>query len=266
MYTPLAGHQSMKKIWLIKVLIVLILVPLFPMHAHAQEKASYTFVGTHYPLVFEQDKNGQVHGLGFDILKAISNEMGKTFKTIYLPWGRALRMVKEGSADGIIGLYMSETRKKFLVYSNTPFRKDHILLMTKAGRKVSWDGNFKTLKNHHIITIRHWVYGDKFDAYKHNLNIDIANKLSHGLRMLMANRGDILIANEQSALYEMQKLSLMNDIVFLKPEIKPIQNYFAFSKIKNDTNFQKRFNAALLKLHQTGQMAKLAAKHTLFQK
>ena len=83
MYTPLAGHQSMKKIWLIKVLIVLILVPLFPMHAHAQEKASYTFVGTHYPLVFEQDKNGQVHGLGFDILKAISNEMGKTFKILF---------------------------------------------------------------------------------------------------------------------------------------------------------------------------------------
>ena len=44
-------------------------------------------------------------------------------------------------------------------------------------------------------------------------------------------------------------------VTFLTPAISIVKNYFAFSKSMKNFEFQEKFNAALLKLQNTGQLA-----------
>jgi polar amino acid transport system substrate-binding protein len=231
--------------------------------AEAQDEIPYTFAGSHFPLILEQDNDNRLHGLAVDILSEIAAEAGVTINIEFLPWGRALKRVKEGRVDGIIGLYKSEERKSFLQYSDNHFREDQLMVMARSNVRLKWDGNFSSLEDVEIITIKHWAYGEKFNAAKDTLKTHTANNLNQGLGMLMKGRGEVIIANRQSALYEMKKMSIMSNVRFLNPAFHTVRNYFAFSKIKNDTAFQKKFNTAFQKLRKSGKLASFSARHTL---
>lgn len=231
----------------------------------AQEPTSYTFVGTHFPLILEQNEDGTLFGLGKDILDEIAADTGLSFDVMFLPWARAIKMVKDGSADGIIGLYEVERRKSFLDYCYPPFRDDHMSIITRRDAAVPWDGSFSSLIGHEVIAIRHWGYGDDFIAYKDNLNIQTANDLKAALGMLMKGRGDAMIANIQSVLYEMKKMNIKSGIEFLTPPVTTVRNHFAFSKARNDSQFQELFTSAYHRLLDSGRLTEITKKHTLPQ-
>jgi len=250
-------------------MLVLFCLSFFPSYIKAQNQpkgrnqASYTFVGTHFPMILEQDENGALFGIAIDIIEEISNQTGDSIEVLFLPWGRAVQMVKIGLADALVGPYMTESRKEFLVYTDIPFRNDDMIVITKAGKQIPWDGNLPSIIDRTTIAIRHWDYGDEFDTQKERMTINTANDLSQGLRMLLADRGEVLLANAQSALYEMKKLSSMDDVSFLTPPIGTVRNYVAFSKTKEDHDLQDRFNAALLNLQNSGRLSEIVSRHTL---
>ena len=52
-------------------------------------------------------------------------------------------------------------------------------------------------------------------------------------------------------------------VTFLTPAISIVENYFSFSKSMKNFEFQEKFNATLLKLENTEQLAEMASKHML---
>ncbi len=247
----------------IPVIVFLLTLLLTPTYVKAQDDTSYTFVGTYYPLILEKDEANKLHGLGVDLLSEISRSLDIKIDILFLPWGRALKMVKDGKADGILGIYKTEERKNFLVYTDLFIKNDDMMVITKSDSEIPWNGELPSLQGQHIITIKFWGYGGKFDAYKHNLDITEASKLSHAIEMLSRNRGDILLANKQSVLYELENMKINSDFSFIEPPVLNVPSYFAFSKIKEDYELQNRFNAALHQLKNSGRLAELVNKYTL---
>jgi hypothetical protein len=59
--------------------------------------------------------------------------------------------------------------------------------------------------------------------------------------------------------------SIKVGVTFLTPAISIVKNYFAFLKLIKNFKFQEKFNAALLKLQNTGQLTEMASRHMLQQ-
>ncbi len=234
--------------------------------SRAEEASRYLFVGTFFPYVLEQSMDGSARGLSVDILDRITALTGDRFEIRILPWARALSMVENGSADGIIGPYKTPTREKFIDFSESEIYRDHMVFLCRAGASDAtekWRGRFSDLQDRKVITVRGWAYGAGFDDARSRLEIIETNSFAQGLQMLLRDRGELLAANERNALYEVRKEQLADRVDFLRPAFQAMVGYFGFSRQKADRVFQDRFNRALNQLHSSGEISELWSEYGL---
>lgn len=242
-------------------LILLLLAAVTP--AQAEKKERYLFVGTTFPLIFEQKDDGTHHGLATDILDRISLDTGIRFETQLFPWARALALARAGVADGLIGPYWSQERAEFLDYSTRHFYSDRMVFVARRSSDPHWTGTWDSLTGMRILTVKGWAYGPAFDAARPMMNPIVTSDFDQALRMLMANRVDLLAANERTALIGFNQRKLNGDLEILNPAFHATHGYFGFPKVLQDRAFQDRFNAALERLWESGELAAMSAEYGL---
>jgi polar amino acid transport system substrate-binding protein len=218
-------------------------------------------VGTNFSQIFEETKDGKLEGYAVELINTLARKQGDTVKFLMFPWARAQLMVSSGKADILIGPYKTPERKISLTFLDQPFYQDRMVFYKLKASKFAWDGNYDSLKDKRITTILGWVYGEPFNTKRSMLNISAALNIENGLKMLLAQRTDLLAANERNSASFLNTPKFKNNIVSVSPPIGYEAGYIAFPKDNEHAELAKKYNKAFKELIDTGKLAELAMKY-----
>lgn len=215
---------------------------------------TYHFIGSSFPEILEQAQDGEIRGLGADIVYKIAKSLNVDIKITLYPWKRAHLIMKRGGADAIIGPYKSEERLKYLEYSNFHFYEDEILLYGLTDSTLIWDGDLSKLTGLKIGVIRGWSLGQDFNLMKDSFKIIYLNNIEQLFSMLKLRRIDIAISHPRASL---RLLSLKENKKIIKPfrpSLTINRGYFGFSKKRDLSEFKKKFDIEYEKSRRSGSL------------
>nr|WP_289848874.1 transporter substrate-binding domain-containing protein [Paraglaciecola arctica] len=221
------------------------------------------FVGSSFPVILQQTKNGQITGLASDIISQIMSSMDMPYKIIIVPWKRAQTMIENGQADVIIGPYKTAKREALFDFSAHPFYKDKMVLFAHRSNTIQWTGNLSTLQGKTLGVPLGWTGGENYESSKHLINIYNVPRLRNGIQMVVKKRIDFVLANLRNAEFIISNEKLAKDLQLLLPEIQSTNGYFGFSKTSNNSSFKRMFSDELSKLFNQGEISRLNRQYGL---
>ncbi len=177
-------------------------------------------------------------------------------------WIRAMRMVKEGSADAVMGAYYSDERAELYTFSDPLFSVDVGLIALKSLGIEKYKG-LHSLEPYLIGLMRGWVYTQEFDAADYLKKQIVVNQV-FAVRMLFAKQVDIVAASISVFKHEANLLTNSEDqeIVVLDPLLDSKPLYLMFSKTNpNSLALIKIFNAGMASIRADGTFQKILEKH-----
>lgn len=225
---------------------------------------TYYFVGTSFPLILEKGPQGEVKGLGADIVREIARRMGHQIKIEIFPFKRALRMVETGRADAFIGPYKSEKREKFMIYTQSHFYQDPMTFYVREESDFQWNGQLSSLADKKIGLTRGWSYGSEFDQFKHQLSTFEVESIDANFKMLLFNRIELLASHPRAANRVIDKLNIRGKVKMILPPIIVNKGYFGFSRKSELGDFIDRFDIEFNKMVGNGEVQRMNQAYDLY--
>lgn len=228
----------------------------------------YLFVSAQFPLIAEQSSDNpgnKAEGLGIEVIKLIAERLGDEIDIEFYPLARAVYMIKNNMADGIIGPYKSKEREVFMRFSDSWFYQDHLLFYVRKGDDFDWHGSYSNIveTNKLVGSTLGWSYGDEFDKQRPALNIVNVNSVLAGFQMLNKARIDLFVCHPRAAFYELESLKFQSHFKTLPDIIKLNKGYFGFPKNSTNQDFINSFNTELNKMVKSGELNALSASYKL---
>ncbi len=178
-----------------------------------------------------------------------------------VPWARAILNAKSGSIDAILGVYFTEERDQYLLYSD-PIIEVQTVLFSHPSDELKFS-KLSDLSNYRIGIVRGSSYGSEFDNASF-LKKEVATTELQNIRKLMLRRID-LIAGAKNVIYYLHSKKLdypENTIIDLKPALDSRPLYIGFTKKRGKSNdIREKFNKALKAMNVDGRLNSIAKKH-----
>jgi polar amino acid transport system substrate-binding protein len=191
----------------------------------AKPKTLY-FVADIFPLLVEDLGSGKICGLAPFLTKATVEAIGYRYELEIQPLARALKAMETGTKDGIISVYKSDERKKFLNFVSNPFYNDVVRVFSRSGQPIPWNGTMESLRPFRIGVMQGWYYIDRLKALKlqdPQYRFEWVPLRESGFKMLRAGRIDVLMSNDRNY----KNFLLKDKGGFAKAvEIKPLEPPF----------------------------------------
>lgn len=219
------------------------------------------FVGSEFPSVLEKTSSGEIIGIGADIIHLMEQRLGYDIEISFVPFKRALKMMENGSADGLIGPYKSVNREQYMHYTQQHIYEDQIYFYGKKESEIQWGGDFSLLKGQAVAVVLGWFLGAEFERHRNSFVISDVVNLEAGFKMLMADRVDLILAYPAAVDRVEKSLDIDNKIKLLPPAVTINKGYFAFSKIKANKEFVEQFDSQLSLMAKSGELHELVKKY-----
>jgi polar amino acid transport system substrate-binding protein len=229
-----------------------------PQAGHAAQRVA---VGATFSRVFEQGADGQLQGLGVDVLRLLAERAGDTILFRQYPWPRAQAMVERSQADILIGPYKSPERLQRFSFFDHAFYRDRMVFYVRRDADMPWRGDLAALKSRRIATVRGWHYGAQFDRARPALDVSEVPQLENGLQMLALGRIDLLASNERNSTGLVDSLRLNETLAILCPDITQLDGYMAFPRDPKFSAVRNRYNALFNEMVRSGELARLGARN-----
>ncbi|GAB7021763.1 transporter substrate-binding domain-containing protein [Salidesulfovibrio brasiliensis] len=205
----------------------------------------------------ELENKGVVVELANEIFKRAGYEINVEF----IPWTRAVELVKRGDADLLVGAYYTDKRAKAMAYPENVLVTSNVLF-AKKDKGISFS-TMEDLKNYTIGVQKGAAYGDEFDKATF-LKKDAATDRLAGIKKLMADRVDLMAGPKDVVLYEMKKQfpGKADQVEALSPPLSENKVYICVSK--KHPNYQTvvdQFNAKLAEIKADGTYDAIMKKH-----
>jgi len=207
----------------------------------------------------ENLKNG---GPFSEIVTKVFEDMGKKVNIRFIPWARAVKNVKLGKIDFLMGVYYNEERTKFITFNEAGIMNAEEAFMVRANSPITYK-TIDDLKSYHFIKERGAVNDPKFDERK-DLKVTEVTDFIQGIRMVVKGRADILVTGKLVAIDEINDKApeLRNKIKFLTPSLNSRPLFIGASKaIKGHEEIIERFNISHKKLIDNGTVNAILKKH-----
>jgi len=216
-----------------------------------------------FPPLETAGRDGVPEGAAVDVVSEIFRNLSLPINIRVYPWTRSLQLVREGKADAIFTAYRNKQREKFLDYTNEILVNQVVSLYVKAGSKHQFKGDFSALRGKVIGVVSTISYGEVFDraVLKYALKVDRVNEFQQNLKKLVSGRVDYVVSNRYTAAVELERLGLTGEIVELPVPVEVTPSYLAFSKARRHQKLLQRFDAALVKLKESGRYSEIMARH-----
>jgi polar amino acid transport system substrate-binding protein len=220
---------------------------------------TFSFVGSHFPIISEETNQGELTGIGIDVARIIGEKLGHTINFRLYPWRRAQFLVKTGRADVLIAPFKNAERETWMEFSETYFLADKSFLFVKPGRSIDWHGNLSSLIGLKICVVEGWSLGCGLDSAINSLSAERVASLDVCFKMLLIDRVDVVTTQQRVAMGVFRRLGLGVEQmpVAVHPPLAIDYNYFGFTKKKNLSSFKKSFDRELKRLRETGAIARL---------
>ncbi|MCP4133578.1 MAG: transporter substrate-binding domain-containing protein [bacterium] len=223
------------------------------------DKNKFIFATQDFP-PFSYEINEQVSGPGAELITEICKEMNVDCSLRLLPWSRAQREVKNGSANALFFLARNEERDKWLYYSPP-------IINTSYGFFVSADNPIKYRKPSDIKGYTVGVYGPsntsrslgKISEKSSGVKIDMTPHDEAAFKKLSHKRIDAVYSNKEVGLAMIKKLGLKN--IRYAGSSKSIKYYIAFSKEHTNKKNIETFISVYKKLYKRGTIGQILKKY-----
>jgi polar amino acid transport system substrate-binding protein len=229
----------------------------------ASQAETLVVMGDHAyaPVIYFQ--NGKPAGLLPAILARASALTGDHYDLRLFPWKRAYELAARGEG-GVVGVSFNQERAKSFDFSR-PLYDDDIQIVTLKGKTFPYS-SLEDLKGKTIGGVNGASYGDDIDKAIANGLFVVDRDVGQAgrLRKLLAGRLDAAFIGNGSAGFDeivSSEEELRNNraqFVVLPTPLTRDPLHLAFPKSMNKREALNRFNAALEKLKQSGELKKLA--------
>src|ERR1043165_1762103 len=99
-------------------------------------------IGTHFERVYERGQEGEIIGLGPEVVRLIAQRLGHRAIFELYPWARAQALVAQGKADILVGPYKTLERQQLMSFSRLPFYQDQMVFYVRKGTMQDWNGDY----------------------------------------------------------------------------------------------------------------------------
>lgn len=191
-------------------------------------------------------EQGRVAGLDAEIIEALVRRAGGVPEIEPQPWVRVQDMLERGEVDAAFQFVGRADRfeKYFMV---GPFRAGQTVFATRPDHRIQWK-TLADLRGYRIGTIRGYTYGAAFDNDASLARETAAGDYSQLVRMLAAQRVDVIIGDREALSYFARREMLRLDII--SPPLAEVPRYIAVPKTKPDR--AERLTGALASLRRDG--------------
>jgi len=227
---------------------------LFSMNAVAAE---VTIVAAEYS-PYEFIENGNWVGIDVDIVREALKRLGHTMVIEDVPWKRCLYMMEHGAAEGILSIFITEERAKFLYYpnDNLSFEKNVIFAHEESDIVIN---SLDDLKGKSLGTRSEFSYGEQFDKFQ-GLTKDESLSTEMLLQKFDKDRTELIIGNDLVITHLNKRLGLRPiKVVFVVSE-DPL--FIGFSKANPmGKELQDGFNKVLPEMKKDGTIDQIFSKY-----
>jgi polar amino acid transport system substrate-binding protein len=195
--------------------------------------------------------NGEVRGFNADLAREALQRVGCVARFVEMPWARALVELEAGRLDVLPGALRKPEREKFAYFSRPVNRSPNVLFIRKAAEaKYSLQKLGDVIGTDFRLGAQIGVtYGGDFEALskrpEFTARITQLTARKSAWKMMEIGRLDGVIADEVTALAELQQLGLSRDIVKSGVVVATEPAAFALSKQSNTAEFVKAFDTSL---------------------
>lgn len=218
-------------------------------------------IGTHFERVYERGQEGEIVGLGPEIVRLVAQRLGHRAIFELYPWARAQALVAQGKADILVGPYKTFERQQLMAFSKQPFYQDQMVFYVRKGTMQDWNGDFAALADQRIAIVNGWAYGAGFDKARPQLRLDIVNSVDSGLKMLAAQHVQMFASNRRNTEPVLGRLGMSGQLAMLPRVIEVQDGYFAFPKRPANDALRKEFDAEFQRLVDSGELKRLGLRH-----
>jgi polar amino acid transport system substrate-binding protein len=184
--------------------------------AHAQK---ITAIGDAWPPFLSPDLPGK--GIALQIVQAAFKEQGHEVEMKFVPWTRAIKSVKQGKVDILVGTWWTKRRSTFLNFSDD-YLVNNIKFIKRADDSFEYDG-LESLNKKNVGVIRDYGYSDNFKQAM-NFKKPETTKFINNLKKLVHKRIDLTLEDEIVAR------------AFIKNEAPQLKAKIAFSSTPLSSN------------------------------
>jgi len=187
------------------------------------------------PYIIKNRNDDDFHGIYIDILDEIFTQMdGVKYKIVHRPWNRCLKEAQFGDVDGVLMLFKTPEREKYLVYSKPMVTEimSMWVLASKFPDGLEWD-TMKDLKEFSFVYPSGYSISKEWDqaVKKGDINKAIMvydNEVA--MELVSMNRYDIAPMIERVGYEIIKKKSLERTIIQLNKPLGQAVYYIGFSK------------------------------------
>lgn len=244
----------MKRLFVSALALFLIL----PGVSHAEK---ITATGDPWPPFVGPDLPGQ--GIALKVVRAAFKTQGYEVEMKFLPWGRAISLVRLGKYDVLIASWRTEERSKFLNYSDS-YLKNEIKFIKRIDDDFQFNG-LESLSGKTVGTLIKYGYGDDF-LNANNFSRRATRKFLQNLILLYKKRIDLTLEDEIVAreIIFREAPELKDKLAFTKNALSS-NTLHVTSGLKNPKNeaIISAFNKGLAAIKQDGTYDSIFREHGL---
>lgn len=222
---------------------------------------TYRLVSEEYP-PYEYLKDNTPVGMDVELLQLAASKVKIDFKIIFLPWARALEMVKSGTADGIFSLMKNEERSHFLLYPETYLyiASSSLFVRKNFSQKIE---KIKDLKGKRVGVVYGNSYGEEFDKASYIVKESVVDHETL-IKKLIGKREDMIITTKEVGYYLARKYGA-NDIRHLPLIVSRDLFYIGISKKSlKGRHLYKKISEGLKQIQESGEADKIRQKYINF--
>jgi polar amino acid transport system substrate-binding protein len=192
------------------------------------------------------------NGLTTALVNAAFKAGGHTSAIEFVPWPRALKDVKEGKADVVMGAYHNKQREIDYFFSDPIYFLDTGLIV-RPDLNINTYSNLRELSSYSIGVARGWANSEEFDAADY-LDKHVTTSPVLNIRKLFRGRIDMAVMNFDLFRYEAKKEGFcIADVQFVDPPLETHGLYIMASRnVPDYKNIVRDFNRGLDTIRKNG--------------
>lgn len=200
------------------------------------------------------------NGLTTALVKAAFKAAGHNAEVEFIPWKRALKEVKEGLHDVVMGAYFNEERAKTYHMSDPIYSLD-LVLIARPGLGINKYDSLEDLKEYRIGISRGFANSDAFDAADY-LDKHIATTPTLNIRKLFRGRIDLAVMNYDLFRYNANREGFcVGNVEYLEPPLAtPFLHIMASREIGDGRKIIDDFNNGLKAIKDSGEYLRIFSR------
>lgn len=226
-----------------------------------------SFVGDLWP-PFNGVSGSNSEGYLLDIAREIFEPQGHHVSYVVLPWARAVREVRAGTYNALLGPFISEAPG--LIFPEEEVGYTRLSFFTRADSKWRFTGP-ESLKNIRMGIIQGYGYRPWLQEYRqrHSENFIVMSgedAVLRNLQLLIRGRIDAIPTNEYSFRYRAKQAGVLDQIRFAGYDTlgKGQKLYIAFApNRRGSADYAKLLSTGIRDLRRTGRLAKILKRYEI---